>query len=64
MRALTWILIASYLVIVGLYPPAADLLGLAGGVAIRGVLAVLEQSSVQVLLALGMLVRLVLRRAA
>lgn len=66
MRPIYWVLIAIALFILGAFPSTAvflgDLLGVAGGVAIRGGLAVLEQPSVQVLLVLGIVVRLARRR--
>lgn len=68
MRPFHIFLIITALLILGVFPSTAvflgDLLGMAGGVAVRGALAVLEQPSVQVLAGIGIVVRLTRRRAA
>lgn len=69
MRTVLWLVLAAIaLLIVGLCPSVAvalnGLLGMAGGVAIRGVLAVLEQPYIQAALVLGIVVRHLVRRRA
>lgn len=68
MRILWLVLATIALAVVGLCPSAAvllnDIAGVALGVAGRGVLAVLEQPSIQVLAVLGIVGRLLHRRWA
>lgn len=64
MRPIHWLLLVIALLVLGAFPSLVDLLGMAGGVAVRGGLAVLEQPSVQVLAGLWIVVRLFRRRAA